>query len=193
MRDNSRDADQQFPLSSELAEFAAQLRRLEPRDDRLDRERIAFLAGQASMVERSADADRVSLSRVRSRVWPAAFAAMTGAAATLLALLLMRPAAVPGPAVVNDERRPSAGPVVAEGGSVDTSVLTPRGVWTNDPEAFLTKFDGAEGAAGAVTTDGRGMPVFTPAAWQQVIEEFDSAAQSSGKSSEVLYKRGISI
>ena len=193
MSENSRDAGEQLPLNSELAEFAGQLRRLEPRDDRLDRERVAFLAGQASMAERSTTSERALGRLSAGQLWPAAFVAMTGVAATLFVLLVMRPTATVEPPVVSGEGPQSTRPIVADGNEVGSGVLTTRGVWARDPERFLTKLDGAQGAAGAVRADSRGMPVFTPAAWQQVIEESDTAAQSSGKSSEVLYKRGVSI
>ena len=67
-------------LSPELKSFEAELASLEPRADRLKRDRLIFLAGQASV------------ARKRSAVagWASA-AAMTTVAATLLAMLLMQP------------------------------------------------------------------------------------------------------
>jgi hypothetical protein len=61
----------------------AELAALRPRDDRLDRERLIFLAGQASVAGR--------WGRVSGWTWPASFAGMTAVAATLLVMLLARP------------------------------------------------------------------------------------------------------
>lgn len=70
-----------------LNAFEAELASLSPQTDRLDRQRLMFLAGQASV------AVGRGRSAVRSRrwAWPAAFATMTTAAATLMVMLLLRP------------------------------------------------------------------------------------------------------
>jgi hypothetical protein len=75
-----RDAEEELP--PELKAMEAELSALRPRDDRLDRERLVFLAGQAST------ADRPAMGRW---AWPAAFAAMTAVAAGLLVALVLRP------------------------------------------------------------------------------------------------------
>jgi len=67
-----------------LQAIESQLGLLEPRADRLDRERLIFLAGQAS-VERP----------TKRWAWPASLAAMTALAATLLTILLTQPDAAP--------------------------------------------------------------------------------------------------
>ncbi len=61
----------------------AELAGLRPREDRLDRERLIFRAGQASVAGRQAGIVRWA--------WPAVSAGMTAAAATLLVMLLVRP------------------------------------------------------------------------------------------------------
>jgi hypothetical protein len=85
-------------LPSELQSFEAALAQLRPSAARIDRDRLMFLAGQAS-VNRDAIAER---SGVLSRwFWPASSAVMTGVAAALLFVLVMRPpAAVEGTARV---------------------------------------------------------------------------------------------
>ena len=89
-------ADGENPnLSDELQHFAAELARLRPREDRLDRERLAFLAGQASVAPAPSKSLKTLGLPLESRAWPAAFAAMTAIAATLLCMLLTRPE-VPG-------------------------------------------------------------------------------------------------
>ena len=77
------DYDSQNPpgenpvLSEELQTFASELARLQPRSDRLDRERLAFLAGQASVADARLNLAGPAQLRTQSRVWQAAFAAMS--------------------------------------------------------------------------------------------------------------------
>src|SRR5215213_6931081 len=70
-------------MPQELIAFEAQISALRPREDRLDRERLMFLAGQAS-----AAGSREHRSARRPWVWPAAFGAMTAAAAMLMVLMI---------------------------------------------------------------------------------------------------------
>jgi hypothetical protein len=71
-------------LARNLKAFEAQLAGLTPRTDRLDRERLIFLAGRQSAV---AERTRPT-ARVIRWAWPGAFSAMTAVAATLAVLLL---------------------------------------------------------------------------------------------------------
>lgn len=72
---------QQLPegLPAELKTVEAALAALRPRADRLDRERIMFLAGQTSMT---------GLKSHSTWGWPTAFAGMSAVAATLLVVVL---------------------------------------------------------------------------------------------------------
>ena len=91
MRDENQGADggerSEFQIPN--SEFEQSLSSLAPRAARLDRDRLMFLAGQASggrqppVVMASSPASRWS--------WPAAFSAMTALAASLLVMLLNRP------------------------------------------------------------------------------------------------------
>ena len=86
-------------LSRELKAFEAELAMLRPREDRLDRERLIFLAGQAS-VSGTADDRRAHLGRW---AWPTSFAAMTAVAAVLFVMLFTQTAdvpALPAPVIV---------------------------------------------------------------------------------------------
>jgi len=76
-----RGAGEELP--PELKAVEAELAGLCPRDDRLDRERLVFLAGQASLAGRPGPR--------AAWAWPASLAGMTAVAATLLAMLLARP------------------------------------------------------------------------------------------------------
>jgi hypothetical protein len=74
-------------LSPELKSFEAELASLSARTDRLDRDRLMFLAGQASAAQKPA-AGRLFGS---AWAWPVALGAMTTVAATLLVALLVQP------------------------------------------------------------------------------------------------------
>jgi hypothetical protein len=99
--DVRRAADEDLP--PELKAIEAELASLTPRTDRLDRERLIFLAGQQSVCAEmkgtvpfspTIAARRCPENRDSPRVrwvWPAAFAAMTAVAATLLVMLLLQP------------------------------------------------------------------------------------------------------
>ncbi len=81
------DEQQPWQTPAELQAIELQLRSLEPRTDRLDRERLIFLAGKASV-------EVVELPTARW-AWPASLAAMTALAATLLVMLINVPAPAP--------------------------------------------------------------------------------------------------
>src|SRR5208282_1560477 len=100
----------------ELSELEATLAALVPRMEALNRDRLMFLAGQASVESKLSQpaggqiADLPTLRQVGNLphatgwAWPAAFAAMTGIAALLLAVLVIRSAPPateqPGPQMV---------------------------------------------------------------------------------------------
>src|SRR6187401_3503160 len=100
----------------ELKSFEAKLAALVPRDDRLDRERLAFLAGQASM--------NPNTRWQRHPGWPAAFAAMSALAATLLLMLVTRPATTGLSTTSVGEVATSAGPHAAA--RIGTNVTSQR-------------------------------------------------------------------
>ena len=97
-----RGAEEDLP--PDLKAIEAELASLSPRTDRLDRERLIFLAGQESVLAKGGMKGTVPFSLRENRdsplrenrdsprlFWPAAFAAMTTVAATLLVMLLLRP------------------------------------------------------------------------------------------------------
>jgi len=92
-RESTTMNDQQpWQTPTELQGIELQFSLLVPREDRLDRERLLFLAGQAS----------VELPRGRW-AWPVSLTAMTALAATLLVILLTQPTAAP-PALHSTEK-----------------------------------------------------------------------------------------
>ena len=91
----SREENPQENLH-DLSELEAALAALVPRAEHLNRDRLMFLAGQASTASKIGQ-PVVEPPAARSRrragwAWPAAFAAMTGVAASLLVALAIRPA-----------------------------------------------------------------------------------------------------
>jgi hypothetical protein len=82
--------------SSELTPFEASLAGLKPRVEGFDRERLIFLAGQASVLRERGDTPAVKGTApflLGRWGWPAAFSAMTAIAATLLVMVCTRPTA----------------------------------------------------------------------------------------------------
>jgi hypothetical protein len=181
MNEDARDDVQRGPqLSDELKRFADDLARLQPRDDRLDRERLAFLAGQASVTP-------------RGRAWPVAFGAMTAVAASLLFLLATQPeTSTVGPHTVA-LRIDDAKPHFATSAVDDRHVLSPRDALRINFEAMLaTKAsDGAQRETGRGAPVVRQVPTFTPNAWQRVIEESESARPSSNDDSGYYQIEGV--
>ena len=87
--ENNRPAGDDAPakLSPELQALEAELALLRPRPDRLSREQVLYLAGQASVLGRNP----VRRDGPGRWAWPTAFVAMTALAASLLAVLLFQP------------------------------------------------------------------------------------------------------
>jgi len=112
------DATDRPDVPPELKATEAKLAMLIPRDDRLQRDRLIFLAGQAS-VRGGVDRQKKHLARW---VWPTSLAAMTTVAAALLVMLLARPESPVVERIVYVPAQPapanaSVGPDVAQGTS----------------------------------------------------------------------------
>lgn len=84
---NDRGAER----SPQLQAFEAQLAALRPREDRIDRERLMYLAGQAS-AECGA---RTPPTKAGRWAWPASWGAVAGAAAALLVMTTLPSTASP--------------------------------------------------------------------------------------------------
>lgn len=86
-QDESDELKPEKPMSTDASRrFETQLAALTPRVAALDRDRLMFLAGQASLP--AARANQAG----RRWAWPAAFSGMTALAASLLVMLALRPA-----------------------------------------------------------------------------------------------------
>ena len=121
--------------SPELQAIEAQWSRL-PRADRIDRDRLMFLAGQASVAGR---VDQSRPARLATWFWPASCAGMTAVAAALFAMLVLRPEpqvaerAVHGaqqPATRDWNARPEAAGDAAFGIARMSTGAVVRGTWT---------------------------------------------------------------
>ena len=189
-----------WELPDELKIFEKRLSALRPRSDRLDRERLIFLAGQASVAIPTEPQCILPGVRWGGRGWSAAFAAMTVVAATLFAMLITRPA-------VNDTNITSDNgiKVVDAGGSrrqpPETQGARPdrRGLSTTD--AYRTDFDRFLSAKSALSharrptmetpfVDREQTPL-TPAGWRHLTDGNGSLGPPEGDSTQLTTQRGV--
>jgi hypothetical protein len=194
MNDERDDAQGLGPqLSDDLKRFAAELSRLRPRDDRLDREHLAFLAGRASVAAGSARRMHVLGLPLESRVWPAAFASMTTIAAALLFALLVRPES-PGlhQMATNDRIGGTLGQIAIERVSVD-GILTTRDAHLGDIQTRLANrdLDRMDSNASLLFAQPHDVSILTPQAWHQVINDAENSKPSSDDSSSLFQIRGV--
>ncbi len=190
--DENPSGQSAWELPRELKSFEARLSGLAPRDDRLDRERLAFLAGQASVIHDSDRLTKLPGVRLRSRGWPAAFAGMTVVAASLLVALVMQPDAAKLPTSFVDHAFDEAAPpvtVVVDG----RAMLTARDAQWGDVEARLAQLaaDRVDSHEPSPPNDDRDVPVLTPNSWQQVIGDGKPAVPSRSGAFNDSYYRGV--
>jgi hypothetical protein len=76
----------------DIKSFESALAALMPRADRLDRDRLMFLAGQQSILPSPLGRRAGGEGGSRAWAWPSAFAAMSAVAAILLAMVIYQPA-----------------------------------------------------------------------------------------------------
>jgi hypothetical protein len=181
-------------LRDELSRFEAELTRLRPREDRLDRERLAFLAGRASADRGSHRPARLLGLPLASRLWPAAFATMTSVAAVLLMMLVTRPADNQMPRTsVNDF---AAGDHVGSspateknrGWEESAGTLAARDALMGDIEERMKALSKLKSAA-SFSIESPSRPPLTPAAWRRVYDGRTSEARPSGSSGLPVFWR----
>ncbi len=128
----------------ELKSFEAALAALAPRTDRLDRERLMFLAGRQSVFP-STGTDRRLVGRGTQRVpggegkkrfgaWPAAFAGMSVVAATLLVMLISRLGSKDTDNIVKNQASQSAL-------ATEAQETTDASDYAEQPRKYRTYFD----------------------------------------------------
>ena len=81
------DEPEEREITPDLADIERRMARLTPAAPRIDRDRLMFEAGRASLVRPERPGSRAEPSRLGRRLWPAATAMMT-AASLLLAIML---------------------------------------------------------------------------------------------------------
>ena len=179
-----------WELPSDLKPLEAKLATLRPRQDRLDRERLIFLAGRASAPA--------------ARRWPVAFAAMTAVAATLLGLLVARPVVVEVqslPAGLRAQTDSTLDPFGTSFLPLATdlrdrrAVLSTRDSYHHDIEQLLARGDWPSTDANVTTettsAEDRDRAILTPSTWRQLLEGREFVRPSSTESSNQLQYRGI--
>jgi hypothetical protein len=196
MNDEPDDAERLGPqLSDELQRFAADLSCLRPRDDRLDRERLAFLAGRASVSAGSVGPTKVLGLPLESRAWPAAFAAMSAIAAVLFFALLMRSESSGlYQTATNDGAYRPPKPFSIEHPDV-RDVLTTRDAHLSDIQSRIAKhdLDRADIHTSLPLRQDHDVPILTPNAWHQVINRTENSKPSSEDASSLFQIRGVTL
>jgi hypothetical protein len=130
----------------ELKAFEAALAGLVPRTDRLDRDRLMFLAGQQSVMATTGtppSAERL-VGRVggdegkkRPAAWPMAFAGMSVVAATLFVMLILRPGQSDNKSIAKTSA-PHSIPVAE---SKETTAIADSSDFDEQPRKARTYFD----------------------------------------------------
>ncbi len=196
MNDDPNGAGHSEPrLNAELTRFAADLARLRPRDDRLDRERLAFLAGRASAAGRSCDIAVRDRGRLRRFTWPVAFAAMSAVAVSLLIALVSRtqlPQIASEPAFAHQPRQTKQS---AGGRPSSTSVLSTRDIQRADLAGRLARMetDALLLHEAPHNTSNQRPPILRTSSWQQALEEGEVISRSrSGASNRTQFQGATS-
>ncbi len=178
--------------ASELKSFEARLASLSPRDDRLDRERLMFLMGQASERAGSEPSPNPSLTgRGNVRGWQAAFGAMSAIAVTLMCMLVMRPAEnslARSGAMAKKQVELSPQEAEINGPSDDgMRILVVRDVYSGDFEGRVQRLSTASGGADVPVEQSK-RPALTPAGWRRVFDS--STSEASGEESSAMPRSG---
>jgi hypothetical protein len=195
MSDKPDEGRGERQLDEELQRFAADLSRLRPREDRLDRERLAFLAGQASVTRKSVRPIKVLGLPLESRAWPAAFVSMTAIAAALLFALLVRPESPSPNQIATNGHVNNADEQLSIEPSIVPEVLTTRDAHMGDIQSRLAKrdVDRMDGNGSIRFPDVRDVPILTPNAWHQVINNSEQLVPSADDSSSPFQNRGATL
>jgi hypothetical protein len=159
-----------WELPAELKAFEARLAALSPCGDRLDRDRLMFLAGRAAAEAALVSPQPMPRHTREHKAWPAAFAAMTAVAATLLVMLVTRPTPIEQPIVhVADsvERAPAIRSFADERPISNSNVLSTADARRRDIEHLLLA---AGGDVANVPVSESDRATLTPTAWRQIID-----------------------
>jgi hypothetical protein len=181
-------------LASELKALEARLAALLPRDDRLDRERLMFLAGRASVEVPFETGERRPRVWLKNKAWPAAFAGMTAIAASLLVALFARPL-VSEPIIVqvaSDEHIASLNRPFAERDlSVNGNVLSPSDARRGDIEKLVSSVP-LVAAADRLNPPRiwQDRAALTPGAWREFTEDTETMRPKANDASDMRIFHG---
>lgn len=188
--------DVPWELPDDLKSLEAGLNVLAPREDRLNRDRLVFLAGQASAVPTNQRPIALLGVSLDAQVWPRAFAAISVVAATLLVMLLMRPSSTGNllPTAFNEVARGDRPPesrteLIGKSRETRPGMLSAGDVRGVDVERWLTTRH--DDYVGAPAIDDRGGPTLTPAGWRREFDDAKSPGVPMDKSSHLLIDRGV--
>jgi len=182
-------------LPDDLKLVEARWSALRPRDDRLDRERLIFLAGRASVeAERESSKTWLGLPFVQNG-WAAAFAAMSAIAAALLVALVTRSVPVePLFTRVATKATPAMNQFVDGRALAKSRVLSTGDAHRRNIDELLTAVQVASSKNDTVaipTIDERERTLLTPADWRRTIDDADDRNPSTNNSSRVLSNQGV--
>jgi hypothetical protein len=175
-------------LSAEMKALEARLAAFSPRDDRLDRERLMFLAGRASVEGPLEIASRMPRRWLVRHAWPAAFVCMSSVAAMLLVSLISRPIVYEqnGMQIAAEDRpapifKPSIEPTLHS----EVGVLTVGDARRQDFERRVSGESNlvAFGAANSPLNEQQ-PAALRPGAWRQIIDASDGMRPNSNDSSD---------
>jgi hypothetical protein len=160
-------------VAGELRSLEARLASLSPRPDRLDRDRLMFLAGQASLAEVNVSRTTILGVKLASRAWPTAFAAMSAVAATLLGILIARPENSVRQPLPSSASLHQAEPRIAVERSSNELMLSPLDARIDDIDRWLMRNelrpDRTDPSVEPFQTSR--LPILTPARWEQVLND----------------------
>jgi hypothetical protein len=183
-----------FELPADLKALEARFAALVPRDDRLNRERLMFLAGRASVEGPIAIASRMPRKWLVRNAWPAAFACMSAVAAMLLVSLINRPIVYRphGTQIAAAERpvpvlRPSIERILHSDGDVlSVGDARHRDIETRvSGESHLVAFDAANSPLNEQEPT-----ALRPNAWRQIIDASEGMRPNSNDSSDMRALKG---
>jgi hypothetical protein len=176
-----------WQITADLQPLEARLASLSPRPDRLDRDRLMFLAGQASVTAGIAERTTTAGPTRQGQAWPLAFVAAV--AATLFVMLMVRsekplpPASAP-PTEVNSR--------LALDRRAERSVLSTRDAHSTDIDELLARDEARSDDRGSTAEpfEYRSVPILTPTSWSRAILDSDSLDSSPSGASDLLQNQG---
>jgi hypothetical protein len=175
-------------LNTKLKALEASLASLAPRDDRLNRERLVFLAGRASVGGPIEAGGQNPRARLESAAWPAAFAGMTVLAATLLVMIVTRQ--VNEPQVVHypdtETQASATRTLIATAKSSHSRVISTGDARRHDIEQLLSvaSVAASSNAASPSLVEGDRAKL-TPATWREVLESAELMLPRPNDSSNI--------